>query len=128
MKTKIESDLLHATGTENYYKHFARKGVYTDGVKYLAEAAQAYWLIDIVMSYQLNAVVRNEGFQTWELRKKETSPELFKGKDSKYSAVVKMHDGNNNYIISQYIVYTDFILDSIDFYFIDGVLLLPSEY
>jgi len=39
------------SGTENYYQHSSRL-VYTDGVKHLVENAGAYWLLDIISSYQ----------------------------------------------------------------------------
>ena len=51
METTIsESDLSQFIGTENYYRHWTGHGVYTDGVKYLAEKAGAYWLIDAILS------------------------------------------------------------------------------
>jgi hypothetical protein len=43
------SDLDHFTGTNFYWKHgFNRRLLYTDGVKYFAEKAKAYWFIDAI--------------------------------------------------------------------------------
>ncbi len=45
-----QAELAQFTGTEQYYKHLGGL-VYTDGVKYLAEKAGSYWLLDIIASY-----------------------------------------------------------------------------
>ena len=111
-----ESDLEGFTGTESYYKH-ASGMLYTDGIKFLAENAEAYWLLDLVASYQREEKVKKEGFQTWELVKKENN-----------EAVITLEDGNNNKILSQKIPYTDFPLAKVEVWLIDGVLILPSEY
>lgn len=44
------SELLQFTGTSNYYC-ISRRCWITDGVKYLADAAGAYWLTDAVASH-----------------------------------------------------------------------------
>lgn len=38
-------------GTGRYYKHFLN-GVYSDGMKYIAEQCGAYWLMDLVLSHR----------------------------------------------------------------------------
>jgi len=107
-----QSDLSQFYGTEHYYKHWLGC-VYTDGVKYMAEKAQAYWLLDVVFSYR-----RKEPFQIWELKKTGTT-----------TAIVTMkEDTNEPILVSQEIPRTDFPLDEIKLYLIDGVLLLTSEY
>lgn len=114
METKIsESDLNQFTGTENYYRHWTGRGIFTDGVQYLAEQAGAYWLIDAVFSYR-----RREPFQVWTLRKNDDN-----------SAVLTMQeDSGEPAKVRQTIPFTDFPLDHIKLYLIDSVLLLPSEY
>lgn len=101
------------TGTENYYKHWAGFGVYTDGVLYLAEKANAYWLLDAIFSYR-----RKESFQLWELKV---------NKDKSCILTMK-EDSDSPILVKQEIEWTDFPLDYIKLYLIDGVLLLPSEY
>ena len=61
----LEDDLHAFTGTEHYYRHFTGLH-YTDGIYYLAEHARAYWLIDLVASYQHR--LKKVPFQLWELR------------------------------------------------------------
>ena len=42
--------LAHFIGTEHYYR-LTPSAVLTDGTKYLAEGAGAFWLMDAVASY-----------------------------------------------------------------------------
>ena len=113
METKItESELSQFIGTVNYHRHWLGS-VYTDGVEYLAEKAGAYWLVDAIFSYR-----RRESFQIWTLKKNDDD-----------SAVLTMQeDSGERAKVCQKIPYTDFPLDQISLYLIDGVLLLTSEY
>ena len=66
MKSTItKADLNQFTGTECYYPHWTKKLVYTDGVKFVADVAEAFWLIDLVASYQPLKVA----FQVWKFRR-----------------------------------------------------------
>ncbi len=108
----LSTDLNQFTGTENYYRHWMGC-VFTDGVQYLAEQAGAYWLIDAVFSYR-----RREPFQVWTLKKNDDN-----------SAVLTMQeDSGEPAKVRQTIPFTDFPLERIKLYLIDGVLLLTSEY
>lgn len=67
---ELEYNLSAFSGTENYYKHLL--GIYyTDGVKYLAQECQAYWLINAIATVQLaDKIKQNEAlqyFQLWKL-------------------------------------------------------------
>jgi len=118
-----ETDLNTFIGTTGYYRYLAGLKL-TDGVKYLADEAGAYWLLDIIASYQLQDEIRREPFQVWELK---LSPN--NATTGKYEAVVTMKtDTNRPLLVKQQIEYTDFPLDSITLYLIDGVILLTSEY
>jgi len=109
-----QSELDQFIGTEQYWKHWTGVGVYTDGVKYLAEKAGAFWLLDVIFSYQK----RKEPFQLWILRVNEDK-----------SAVVTMQeDCNTKVLIKQEFNFTTFPFKEIRLFYIDGVLLLPSEY
>ncbi len=111
-------ELAHFHCTEQYYRHFLQRFVYTDGVRYLAQNAQAYWLLDLIASYQPYEKVKKEEFQVWTLKVNLEN----------YSAVATCDDGNDNIIVTQDIPFTDFPLTEITLYLTDGVLLLPSEY
>lgn len=110
-----QAQLEQFTGTGRYFKHWLG-GYFTDGVKYMADEAGAYWLIDLVMSYQ--SELKDKPFQIWTLELTE---------DNKAAAYMQ-EDCDLPKIIKQDIPYTDFPLCRIKLYFIDGVLLLPSEY
>lgn len=110
----IKFNLSMFNGTENYHQYL---NVHlTDGVKYLAEACEAYWLLDVICSYQPN--LKDAGFQVWILK-------LDEGEDS---ALVTCEDGNGHALVQQFIEFTDFPLPSVKVYLIDGIILLPSEY
>ena len=114
--------LAQFTGTENWYRHsLGRQFLYTDGVKYVAEEAGAYWLIDAIISYQYDPRIKNnqglQEFQLWKLEVKEDR-----------SAILVCEDGNDVVILTQEIPFTDFPLSKISFYLESKVLLLPSEH
>ena len=64
-----EPDLKQFTGTEQWYQHGINRAVlFTDGAKYVADTAGAYWLLDEIAIIQLyNKRVAGEGFQVWKL-------------------------------------------------------------
>ncbi len=107
------ADLAQFTGTTQYFRHWTKKIVYTDGVQFLAEQAGAYWLIDLVASYQPLCDER----QYW----------ILVIEDGKYCAVCK--DRDDRVLVSQKIEYSDFPAHLMPFtlYLQDGVLFLPSE-
>lgn len=52
METQPTIDLRQFSGgTGSYYRHFLG-GVYTDGMKHVAENCGAYWLLDLVFSHR----------------------------------------------------------------------------
>ena len=117
MKTLKEEDLVQFTGTETWWRHpLCRDVLYTDSAKYVADAGEAYWLLDVIASGQLVSRVKCEEFQVWILKVKDNS------------GVVTAEDGNGKVIYRQELEFTDFPLPEIKFYFTDSVILLPSEY
>jgi uncharacterized protein DUF6876 len=113
-------DLRQFTGgDEYYYLPMFRRWKYTEGVKYVAMMAGAYWLVEAIMLHQTSAKAKAEEFQVWTLTKPEGSA----------SATLIMTDGNSDKpIIQQNIEFTDFPLDEIKFYMTNDVLYLPSEH
>jgi len=114
-ENKLLAELGQFFGTETWWKH-AFGLTYTDGIKYLAKEASAYWLIDLVASYynKYKAIP----FQLWRITVKDDD-----------TAVVSMQeDTGKPYLIEQEIPYTDFPLKDFSWYVCDGVMLLKSEY
>ena len=111
-------NLAQFTGTERYYR-INRKCVITDGAKYLAEGAGAYWLMDAAASYLLEL-----GTDDWFVLVRLVV------NDSK--AVLTLEDGNGAVRAQQEIPYTDFPLAEQTIYAcwdsVHWVLMLPSEY
>lgn len=116
--TLTSADLRQFTGTENWYRHgIARNVLYTDGIKYLAETAGAYWLIDEIALAQSLAKIAAEPFQSWNLK---VRPD--------YTALLTCDDGNSNIRLSKEIPFTVFPLEEIAIYFANNVIMLTSEY
>lgn len=115
---EIQSIIDHASGTEAYHRFSPIPGfpVVTDGVKALAEAAECYWLLDLIGSYQGNQKL-DPAFQVWRL-------EVNHDDDS----AVAYGFNDADLIIMQTIPFTDFPLDEVDLFLMDGIILLPSEY
>jgi hypothetical protein len=90
----------------------------------LCDAAQSYWLVDAIGSYQSSPKVMNDemcrGIQFWTL----------KVNTEKKTAVLTLERDTDDVVLTQNIEYTDFPLDSIKLYYspMAKVLLLPSEY
>jgi len=128
LAAELEASLPHFTGTESYvnlrYPWLrGQKFLLTEGAKYLAETAGAFWLMDAIASHQTNRQVAAEPFQTWELT---ISPSQ--------QAVLACTDGDRHELVRQEIAYSDFPLDKITLYaeqsdYLGGrVVMLTSEY
>ena len=123
-KTLREEDLRQFTGTENWWRHpSVRHITYTDGVRYVAQAGEAYWLIDeIALANVYAPAVKAEEFQFWKLtRDKEGNGATLTCKDGG-------KEGDEPKVVySKRIPFTDFPLPEITLYFTNDVILLPSE-
>ena len=111
-------ELSQFTGTENWYRHpVVRKMLYTDGIRYMMNTADAYWLIDEVAFQQYHPRVKTEEFQVWILAVDLEAS----------TAALRCEDGNGRVLCSKQIPYTDFPLVEIKIYVSNNVILLPSE-
>lgn len=126
----LSKNLQNFSGTEQYYKHFL--GInYTDGVKYLAENAQAYWLIDAIASHQPRArrIHSLTEFQLWFLHVGKEH-KFIKPRSPNAAVLTCWEDtpklGVTPAVIQQ-IPYTDFPLPEIKLFLRDRVLYLPIE-
>ncbi len=117
-QTLDSATLSQFTGTAQYWR-VARQFVITDGVKYLAETAACFWLIDAAISHLLEI-----GTCDWFV--------LVRVEVSGSSAVMIYEDGNGSEHARQEIAYTDLPLSSVRLYAVwdseRWVIMLPSEY
>jgi len=128
MKTKDEilTNLAYMTGTEGFtrWSPLFRKHVLSDGVKYLAEAAECYWLMDAIASYHADCMKDEmlRDIQIWTLTV-----------HSRGQATLLCLRDTDDIAFRQEYTATDFPLDSIKLYCApagDGihyVIMLPSE-
>jgi hypothetical protein len=125
MKTadEIKTMLPHFYGTEHYHR-FSRlfhNHVLTDGVKWLCENADCYWLVDAIASYhskcRKDPMLRD--FQIWKLKRNGSE------------AVLTCERDTDDVAIRQKIPYTDFPLEDFKLYCAPSngfmVISLPSE-
>ncbi len=106
------------TGTETWYPTIMPGITYTEGVKHVAEAGGAYWLIDEVATAQMLKPVAGEEFQVWTLTVNRQPA----------TALLTCGDGNGNVVYRKEIAFTDFPLDAVTFWYTDRVVMLPTEY
>lgn len=118
-KTLAKHELDRFTGSETWHRHsLVRTVLFTDGAKYVADAGEAYWLIDeIAFAQKGNPSVRAEPFQSWTLNVALD-----------HTATLTCEDGNGRIVVGKAIEYTDFPLPEITLWCTDNVILLPSEY
>ena len=115
---ELLSNLHQFCGTESYYK-LTPNILLTDGTKFLADEAGAYWLMDAIGSYLAGFKAR-ESFISATLTVKDNGARLI------------LDNGNGLVLGMQKIEFTDFPLMEIKLYALwDGqywVIFLPGEY
>jgi hypothetical protein len=115
----INDQLAQFSGSECIYKH-PFGFVYTEGIQYLAESFECYWLIqDIFIHSKSKQVFAQETFQTWKLQRINNSGTAF---------TLTAEDGNYNKLFQARVPYSDFKGNEVTIWFIEGTMLLPSEY
>jgi len=92
--------------------------LFTDGAKYVADQAGAYWLLDEIAIIQPHdPCVAAEEFQVWKL-----------AVNADQTGRLTCDDGNGRVVFTKPLEYTDFPPDGITLYFVNNTILLPSEY
>lgn len=121
------SDLSGFHCTENYFKTMLPNLWYSDGFQYFCRNGGeqgAYWFLDLLQFELLqNNTVKQEDFLVVEMTV------------DKSAATIKIQDGNNNYLVTKDIAFTDLASGCWKFYVegtycgdIEGKLIyLPSE-
>ena len=128
--SQLRGELATFTGSEVFYRHtFSRQVIYTEGIRFLAEVAGAYWLLDELafsyMSEQMReacaADPRLRSMQFWTLHVTNSQGELTMRADADVEPA-----------ITKLISFTDFPLETIDIWAAYNgefwTLYLPSEH
>lgn len=114
----LAAALKQFTGTESYTQYGSQIRL-TDGALFLAEQAQAFWLIDLFGNY-LVGLKNKEDFVCLKIQTRSNQ------------ATVSIEDGSDNVFATQEILYTDFPLSNFTLYACwygtSWVVMLPSEY
>jgi hypothetical protein len=119
---EIQESLNQFYGTTEWHRWsiLYRQFLLTDGAKFVAESCGAYWLMDLIASYQKRLLRAGQFFQVWKLGTTGSK------------GVVTCEDGNGKRLVRQALAFTDFPLDEITLWAEwDGqnlVILLPSEH
>ena len=119
-KKTFSHDLLRQfTGSEHWYRHaLNRKVLFTDGAKFVADEAGAYWLLDEIALAQLSVPeVAAEEFQVWKL-----------AVNADLTATLACEDGNDHPVYAKALEFTDFPQPGIVLWFANDTIFLPSEY
>ena len=118
-KTLDPNILSQFSGSEHWYRHGLVPSItFTDGAKYVADEAGAYWLLDeIVLAQRYVHAVAAEEFQVWKL-----------AVNADNSATLVCENGNYKTVYSKEIPFTDFPAEGITLWFANDVIYLPSEH
>lgn len=125
---ELERELSLFTGTEAYHRLsflHPKNFVTTDGIKFLAQKAGCFWLVDEIAFAQQIPIIKNDEMlqcmQFWKLKVHDNS-----------SAILTCSRDEGDIVYKKEISFTDFLLDDVMLYLQTddkySVLMLPSEY
>ena len=120
---EIKEGLQHFHGTEMFYQIPLLRTRFTDGLKYLANAADCFWLITDTSVIAKSLMNRSE-FITIDFKRLPEEKQEIIG----FEAEIIYSDGNDNILEKHGYRATDFPLDELRLFFVNDTLMLPSEY
>ncbi len=120
---EIKEGLQHFHGSEMFYQIPLIRTRFTNGLKYLANVAECFWLITDV-SVIAKSLLNRSHFITIDFKRLSEEEQDYKG----YEAEIIYSDGNGNIFEIHRYNFTDFPLDELRLYFVDNTLMLTSEY
>lgn len=136
---EIEDAMAPFYCTEKYYRYIGGC-LLTDGAKAFAEAAGAFWLMDVIASVQYMDEVKKEDHQFWSVLRKGSEADIFCHDGNMAEARAKKVWANPTNLAEwrghlhyhQHIPYTDIPFTSYELYAVRGsegrVIMLKSEY
>ena len=120
---EIKEGLQHFHGSEMFFQIPLIRTRFTNGIKYLADVANCFWLVTDT-SVIAKSLMNKSYFITIDFKRlTEDEQEEFG-----CEAFITYGDGNDNILEKHRYNVTDFPLDEIRLFFVDNTLMLPSEY
>lgn len=129
---ELEAALSGFIGSEHHFisPTFGTRGLrYTDGIRAMAELAGAYWLLDEIHITAIENPQFKSGFWAVRMESQDNKGRLlitFDFQDDGTPIDLQGNVGKADF--SQEFDYTDFPEGAFNFYILDGVILLTSEY
>jgi len=119
--TELQNGLAGFYGTGQYHRLSPFGGLSaTDGVAFLVENAECFWLMDEIgiaqKHFKIRANPKLQEMQVWKLTVKDKT------------AVLACEDGDDHVVMTKRIPYTDFPLPEITIWIEGNVMLLPQEH
>lgn len=120
---QIQEYLQQFCGSESCYTIPMLKSRYTEGVKYLAEEGNCYWLVTDTAVIAKSLRHKSSFLVIYFKRfSKELQARLHK------EAQITYADGNGTILFQQDYEITDLPLDELRLFFVEDMLMLPNEY
>jgi hypothetical protein len=126
MNTKantLQKELQQFYGSQQMFQLPLLQTRFTEGVHYLAQKAQCFWLITDASVFAKSLMDRSY-FITIDFKRLSEAEKNKKGCE----AIISYGDGNENILETHRYSVTDFPLDELRLYFVNNTLMLPSEY
>ena len=120
---EILEGLQHFHGSETIFQIPLTRTRYTNGIKYLANAAECFWLITDT-SIIAKSLMDKSYFITIDFKRLSIEEQDAMG----HEAVIIYSDGNDTVLEKHKYNFTDFPLDKLRLFFVDNTLMLPNEY
>ena len=111
-------ELYNSVGSQKWHRHsINRKVLYTDRVKLIVEEANAIWLLDkIILAQKWLAYLEADALQVWTLSISDAD------------AMLLCVTANGILQFEKCLERADFPTTRIVLYFVDNVIMIPSEY
>ncbi|HUI33502.1 MAG TPA: hypothetical protein VLY84_07790, partial [Dysgonamonadaceae bacterium] len=110
-------------GTEMFYMIPLIRTRFTDGLKYLVQVADCFWLV-MDTSVAAKSLMDYSRFITIDYKRLSSEEQESKGWD----AEITYSDGNDNILEKHGYRVTNFPLDKLRLFFVNDTLMLPGEY
>ena len=120
---EILEGLQHFHGSETIFQIPLTRTRYTNGIKYLANAVECFWLITDT-SIIAKSLMDKSYFITIDFKRLSIEEQDAMG----HEAVIIYSDGNDTVLEKHKYNFTDFPLDKLLLFFVDNTLMLPNEY